>query len=120
MMNCDFFGFDHMRYFKREGNEVPVPFTMKHMSRVAFMCRNPVMTSLFPILLGPAFYGRITLQRFLFCSYQITAVLIGTKLEEMELRKALGDFYEGYAKVLPNSIVPRVSALFWSEKELNH
>jgi hypothetical protein len=44
MWDCDVFGFDHIKYFKKEGCELPVPFKMKNLSNVALSCRNPLMT----------------------------------------------------------------------------
>lgn len=65
---CDFLGFDHYRHFKKEGTEFPMPFTMKHMSRVAWSCRHPLMTFYFLLFITGLGYGEVTLGRFIFVS----------------------------------------------------
>jgi len=54
---CDVFGFDHFRYFKKEGNEFPVPFKMKYMSRVAYACRHAMLSGILMAFIGVCLYG---------------------------------------------------------------
>ena len=44
MMRCDLLGFRMRDYLLAEGVEFPRPFIMKHLSRIALSCRNPLMT----------------------------------------------------------------------------
>lgn len=90
MLNCDVLGFDHLRYFKREGNEFPVPFEMKHLSRVGLSCRNPIMTGFLFIFITPLFYGSVSLGRLVFSGIWAVSVVLGTIFEEIELRRSLG------------------------------
>lgn len=44
MLECSLIVWSFPTHIKREGCEVPLPFTMKNLSRVALSCRNPLMT----------------------------------------------------------------------------
>lgn len=114
MLYCDVFGFDHMRYFQREGSQVPVPFTMKNLSRIALSCRNSLMTGLLLIHIGPLVYpAPISLGRILFTAQFITGILMGTYFEQRELKNTLGHkAYSHYQSIIPNALIPDFSVLF--------
>ena len=115
----DVFGFDHLRHFRKEGTEFPVPFRMKNMSRLAFSCRHPLMTGLYCILLSSLLYGPISLGRAQFVASQMVAVMLGIHFEERELRRVGGREFEGFCKLIPNLVVPDFSLFFISSEEFS-
>lgn len=85
MAETDVFGYDHLYYFKKEGNEFPKPFVMKYMSRVGLSCRHPILTAGLIKFLVPLFYGDVSVGRFLFTAISMMATLFGLYQEEKEL-----------------------------------
>ena len=118
MFYCDVFGFDHFRHFNKEGTEFPVPFRMKGLSRVAFSCRHPLMTSILMILGSTFMYGPIHLGRVQFVLSFMVAVLIGVHFEEKELWRHGGKGFARFVQHVPNKIMPDWSKLLLSDKEL--
>jgi len=108
----DVFGFDHIRHFKKEGTEFPVPFHMKSMSRLAFTCRHPLMTGLYFILISSLLYGPVSLGRAQFIFSQLLAILVGIYFEEKELRKHGGKEFAGFCRIIPNLLIPDFSIFF--------
>jgi hypothetical protein len=118
LLYCDVFGFDHLRYFKREGTEFPVPFKNKNMSRLAFSCRHSLMTGMLLIFITPLFYGPVSLGRFLYTFYMTIAIFIGIHFEEKELAKAMGKGFAVYKKFIPNLVIPDFSVLISSRESM--
>lgn len=82
LIMSDVFGFDHFRHFNRQGTNFPVTFTMKHMSRVAFLSRHPLMTGFYLTFIGACLYGPITLGKAVFLTYHSLAIRLGMSFEE--------------------------------------
>ena len=59
-----------------------MPFTMKHMSRIGFSARHPIMTFFLSYIIGTFCYGPITLGRLLYGGSFFAAILIGVYHEE--------------------------------------
>jgi len=90
LRDTDTFGWDHFRYFKRQGTEFPMPFTMKHMSRIGFSSRHPLMTFFLSFIIGTFCYGPITVGRLLLGGSFFVAIVYGVHHEEKELIKLGG------------------------------
>lgn len=88
MRKDDVFGYAHLCQFKKEGNEFPLPFQMKYLSRGALCCRHPLYSAgiLFPI--GAFLSGNpITVGRLLFTIVFEIFVVVGTLHEERAILK---------------------------------
>jgi protein-S-isoprenylcysteine O-methyltransferase Ste14 len=118
-IESDVFGFDHFRYFKKEGTEFPMPFKMKHMSTLAYTARHPMMTGFLGILLGVNLYGQMTLGKALFNFFYMVAIMIGIHFEEKELKRHAGKEFIGLCSVIPNLVIPDFSIFFYGQKEMN-
>lgn len=117
MAKTDEYGFDHLLYFKREGNHFPVPFIMRKFSRVGFLCRHAMMCSHLLIFISPLFYGTVTIGRFLFVFLFVIAILFGIYFEERELKREMGKNYEAFKKIIPSLIIPNIFIFFTDNAE---
>jgi len=114
----DPYGFDHIRYFNREGNDFPVPFKMKSLSRTALLCRHPMVLGALLFMVGTLIHGSLSYGRLLFSFCYILASFMGTYFEEQELLTKDIDSYKVYCEVIPNILLPDLNILTAKETEL--
>lgn len=94
MWQCNLFQFRFPEHFKRTGCEVPGPFVMKTLSRVALSCRNPLMTGWLLFLTGPLLFPATTnglkVSTLFLSSLFIAGVFTGVFFEQRELKRTMG------------------------------
>lgn len=82
LMEDDVYGFAQLSRFKKEGEEMPTPFFLKRLSRIALSCRHPLYTGIMITLLGPLLHDTITLGRLIYALNFTLGVYVGSQLEE--------------------------------------
>ncbi len=56
MWECDLLGAAIDKYLVKDGIEMPMPFIMKKLSRIALTCRNPLMTGNLLVIVSPLLF----------------------------------------------------------------
>jgi hypothetical protein len=123
MMDCDLFGFKAHENLVPQGIEMPRPFIMKHLSRVALSCRNPLMTGNLLTILSPLLYpcnpNGLSFSRLQCTLLFALGTLMGVYFEQREVQHAIGvKAYQKYCSVIKNAIVPDLRVLFWDTEDI--
>ena len=78
LIDDDIFGFRQLNKFEEKGQEMPTPFIMKRLSRIALCCRHPLYTGQLLSFSTSLFYKEITLGRLIFSVCWFLYVFIGS------------------------------------------
>jgi protein-S-isoprenylcysteine O-methyltransferase Ste14 len=78
-----------------------------------------MVSGLICVLIGTMMHGAITWGRILATSILIIGSLIGTRFEEKALIENVGKKYEKFMEHVPNSLIPDLMMLFYSDESLN-
>ena len=115
----DVYGWAQSKRYKYEGNNFPLEFTPKKMSKFDFSCLHPMYSGLLQITIFTCFYKELTLGRLFYSAFICMGIFIGAHFEEQELFK-LKDFnYAKYCSIIPNKFLPDINVFFKSEKEMD-